>query len=319
MKILLAEDDPVSLRMLESFLEKWGFDVIATRDGRAALQALQAEDAPGLAILDWIMPEMDGVEVCRALRKVKREHYIYIILLSAKGQKENIVEGIEGGADDYLIKPFDSNELKARLRAGRRILALQETLISAREALRFQASHDALTSLWNRAAALDALHSELARAKRTKSSLAVVMADLDHFKSINDTHGHLAGDAALRETARRIRSCVRIYDTVGRFGGEEFLVIFPGCSTDAAMGQAERLRTSISKEPIDISNGKILATLSLGVAVADGAEDIDPMSLLRNADEALYRAKASGRNRVALATSRDPLESPHAWPEPAAS
>ncbi|PYV30475.1 MAG: diguanylate cyclase response regulator [Acidobacteria bacterium] len=239
MKILIAEDDLLSLRILESFLEKWEFDVVATRDGRAALQALQAEDGPRLAILDWMMPEMDGVELCRVLRKVKGERYIYIILLTAKDQKESIVEGIEAGADDYLIKPFDSNELRARLRAGRRILALQETLISAREALRFQASHDPLTSLWNRTAALDALHSELVRAKRTKGSLAVVMADLDHFKKINDTHGHLAGDAALRETARRIRSCVRIYDTVGRYGGEEFLVIFPGCSTDEAINRVE--------------------------------------------------------------------------------
>ncbi len=319
MKILIAEDDPLSLRILESFLEKWEFDVVATRDGRAALQALQAEDGPRLAILDWMMPEMDGVELCRVLRKVKGERYIYIILLTAKDQKESIVEGIEAGADDYLIKPFDSNELRARLRAGRRILALQETLISAREALRFQASHDPLTSLWNRTAALDALHSELVRAKRTKGSLAVVMADLDHFKKINDTHGHLAGDAALRETARRIRSCVRIYDTVGRYGGEEFLVIFPGCSTDEAMEQAERLRTSIDKEPIELSHAKILATLSLGVAVTGGAEDIDALSLLRGADGALYRAKAGGRNRVELATPHDSLGSPHVWPEEAAS
>jgi len=319
MKILIAEDDPVSLRILESFLEKWGFDVMATRDGRSALQALQAEDGPRLAILDWMMPEIDGVEVCRTLRKANAERYIYIIVLSAKNQKEEIVEGIEGGADDYVSKPFDPNELKARLRAGRRILALEESLISAREALRFQASHDALTSLWNRAAALDALHSEVARARRAKSSLAVVMADLDHFKRVNDTHGHLAGDAALRETARRIRSSVRIYDTVARYGGEEFLVIFPGCNTDTAMEKAESLRTSISKEPIDISNGKILATLSLGVAVTGGTEYLDPMCLLRDADEALYRAKASGRNRVALAASHDTLASPRGWPEQAAS
>src|SRR5262245_24684564 len=189
-----------------------------------------------------MMPEMDGVEVCGKVRERTNSPYVYILLLSAKSQREDLVKGMESGADDYITKPFDANELKVRLRAGRRILDLQTQLMNAQEALRDQASRDPLTGIWNRTAIFDAVHRELVRADREGTQLAVVMMDIDHFKQLNDTHGHQAGDAVLREFTRRIAASLRPYDSVGRYGGEEFLVALPGCDQDSAVRHAERLR-----------------------------------------------------------------------------
>lgn len=309
MKILIAEDDPVSRNVLETFLKKWGYNVITTQDGAAAWRIMQQEDAPQMAILDWMMPDMDGIEVCREVRKREAEPYVYILLLTAKDQKQDVVEGIEAGADDYLTKPFDAGELRARLRAGRRILALQGALISARDALRFQATHDPLTGLWNRLAAAEALHRELARSKREKSSVAVIMADLDHFKALNDTYGHLAGDAALREVAARLLKSVRVYDTVGRYGGEEFLLVLPGSDGEGARRQGERIRTLFQQEPLDLPEAQLTLTLSAGVAALESNLSADAEALIRAADRALYRAKSQGRNRVEMATDTELLES----------
>ena len=263
MKILVADDDRVSRHLLERALVKWGYDVVLANDGAEAWRALQQEDAPRLAILDWMMPAMDGVQICREVRKRPEQPYTYLILLTAKTQKQDVTAGIEAGADDYLTKPFDDNELRARVRTGRRILEFQDKLIAAREALLVQATRDALTGLWNRAAILDILLRELGRAKREGISVGIVMADLDHFKRVNDTYGHLVGDEVLRETARRIRSSARLYDSVGRYGGEEFLMIFPGCDASGAKTQTERLRACVCGEPIATSGGSISVTISL--------------------------------------------------------
>ena len=305
MKILIAEDDAVSRRVLESFLTKWDYELVVARDGDEAWQAFQEEDAPQLAILDWMMPGMDGLQVCREVRKRNKEPYVYILLLTAKGQKEEIVEGIEAGADDYLTKPFDAGELRARLRAGRRILALQGALVSARDALRFQATHDPLTGLWNRLATVETLWRELARGKREKTAIGIILADLDHFKQINDTHGHLTGDAVLQEVAQRLRASVRIYDTVGRYGGEEFLLVLPGCDLPLAMRQAERLREAFHRGPLDLPDATILQTLSLGVVSIEPKAGAVVDELIRAADQALYRAKNRGRNRVEAATEAE--------------
>ena len=244
-----------------------------------------------------MMPEMDGVEVCRAVRSSAREPYLYIILLTAKGHQSEIIEGLEAGADDYITKPFDLQELKARLRSGKRILELQEQLVTAREQLRIQATHDSLTGLFNRMAILEALDREVTRSNREQKPVAVIMADLDHFKNINDTHGHQAGDAVLRETARRMLASLRAYDSVGRYGGEEFFVVVPGSDLDAAVELAERLRQDVSAEPVCVAGAMISTTLSLGLAVSTaGLDRADP--LLHQADEALYAAKSAGRNRV---------------------
>ena len=252
------------------------------------------------------MPGMDGVQVCREVRKRAAVPYTYILLLTAKDQKQEMIEGIEAGADDYLTKPLDANELRVRLRSGRRILELEESLISARDALQFQADHDRLTGLWNRGAILDGLKRELERSERQGVPVALVMTDLDHFKRINDTYGHPVGDSVLCAAAQRMRSYARLYDLVGRYGGEEFLLVLPGCDGPSAVKQAERLRTCISADPFPTPQGNISITLSAGVAVSPVAGDKDPAHLLRTADKALYKAKENGRNRVEFAAGEGP-------------
>lgn len=298
MRILIAEDEIISRRVLQSHLTKWGYEVLATTDGEEAWQVLQSDDPPKLAILDWMMPKMDGVEVSRRLRAAKDREYVYILLLTAKGQKEDVIAGLEAGADDYLTKPFDAHELQARVRAGARIIHLQDELIHAREEIRKEATHDGLTGLWNRVAIMDALSRELNRGARSNQCTGILMVDLDHFKSVNDTHGHLAGDAVLREAAQRLVANVRAYDFVGRYGGEEFLAILPDCCLDCAFERADRLRKLIAERPFETKEAVVPVTMSVGVTASlqKGAGDLN--ALLKAADKALYTAKAGGRNQV---------------------
>jgi len=299
--ILVAEDDPVSRRVLEAFLVKWGFQVVTAMDGLDALRILESAAAPPLAILDWMMPGLEGPQVCQRVRAHPERPYVYILLLSARSQKDDLLHGLESGADDYLTKPFDAQELRARLHVGRRILDLQNKLISAREELRFRATHDELTGLSNRRVVLEAIDREYARRRREGGDLGVVLIDLDHFKNVNDTYGHLAGDAVLKEAARRMTASVRPYDTVGRYGGEEFLVVAPSCNSSGAVKLAERIRESIQELPMPSVAGPVSITASCGVAVSTTAKPLDPQELLRSADEALYRAKENGRNRSEFA------------------
>ena len=305
MRVLLAEDDSISRRMLVAFLVKWGYEVLVATEGQEAWGILQGNDPPRLAVLDWMMPGRDGIDICRSIRQRKGWGYIYILLLTARGQKEDIVEGLEAGADDYITKPFDPYELRARLQAGRRIVEHQEQLLQAREALRDQASHDALTGLWNHGTILAILRKEVARAARTQSPFAVAMIDVDRFKSINDTYGHPAGDAILREAARRLRAAMRTYDSLGRYGGDEFLVVVPGCDPEGSARFAESFRARIDRKSVETPEGMIPVTLSLGLVALDNLRDVKADALVRIADAALYRAKIAGRNRVALATTQD--------------
>jgi two-component system, cell cycle response regulator len=309
-KILVAEDDPVSRRLLEVTLSKWGYEVVTCVDGQAAWDALKAPDAPQLVILDWMMPRLDGLQVCRNVRNPDErpaELYVYIILLTAKSQKTDMVTGLEAGADDYLTKPFDAQELRMRLRAGRRILDLLDELVRAREILREQARKDSLTQLCTRTTVMELLKHELDRSQRHSmdrdAPVSVVLADLDHFKHINDTYGHLAGDAVLREAARRMRDAIRPYDSIGRYGGEEFLLVLSNCDTLGAAAIAERLLQAVRKDTIVLAEGTVSVTLSAGVATSGAIQE--PETLLGAADAALYRAKRSGRNRVEVATATD--------------
>ncbi len=295
MKILIAEDDAVSRRVLEGFLTKWGHQVVATKNGTEAWWELGKENAPQLAILDWMMPGMDGIELCREIRSRGPESYIYVLLLTAKGQKQDVVNGIEAGADDYLTKPFDPHELKVRIRAGIRILELQETL-------RVQAMLDSLTGLWNRRGISDQLRKELSRSVRRGSQVGIILADLDHFKMINDRYGHDAGDAVLRETATRMKSAVRAYDHVGRYGGEEFLICAPECDAQGASALAERIRLRLTQEPMFIPQARLSVTASFGVAACDSLAANDTDVVVKAVDEALYCAKEKGRNRIEMAT-----------------
>jgi diguanylate cyclase (GGDEF)-like protein len=301
MKILIADDEPVSRRMLQGLINKWGYEAIVAEDGDAAWKILKNQEAPRMALLDWMMPGQNGVDVCRALRKLRPEPYTYILLLTAKDTSESVVEGLESGADDYLTKPFNPPELKARIRVGLRLLDLEDNLVQARESMRFKATHDTLTGVWNRGAILDTLEKEVWRAWREGTALGLLICDLDHFKSVNDTYGHLAGDAVLREVTRRMQGNVRPYDAVGRYGGEEFLVLLPGCDSTETRNKAERLREAIYTEPVETPAGALKVSMSIGgVSTSDWPKDT-ANQLLQMADLALYRAKEDGRDRTVIA------------------
>jgi two-component system cell cycle response regulator len=300
-RILIAEDDPVSRRLLEAFLAKWGYQVVTATDGLDALQILESEDAPPLAVLDWMMPGLEGPQVCQRIRAHPDRPYVYVLLLTARSQQDDILRGLESGADDYLTKPFDAPELRARLHVGQRILDLQNRLVAASEELRFRATHDELTGLANRRVVLEAVGREHSRQLREGGNFGIILIDIDHFKQVNDTCGHLTGDVVLKEVAHRIGSCVRPYDTVGRYGGEEFLVVAPSCDRPGSIRLAERIREFLQTVPIATETGPMIVTASCGIAVSAAANPFDAKQLLHLADEALYRAKDLGRNRSEFA------------------
>jgi diguanylate cyclase (GGDEF)-like protein len=248
-----------------------------------------------------MMPGQNGVDVCRALRKQRPEPYTYILLLTAKDAKDSVVEGLESGADDYLTKPFNPQELKARIRVGLRLLELEDNLVQARETMRFKAMHDALTGVWNRGAILENMEREVWRSRRESISLGVLILDLDHFKAVNDNYGHLTGDAVLREITKRMQIDVRPYDAVGRYGGEEFLVLLPGCNRDVTRATAERLRKIISVSPVETATGSLKITMSIGAVATGDWPQNSPSQILQMADSALYRAKQEGRDRTVMA------------------
>jgi diguanylate cyclase (GGDEF)-like protein len=323
MRILIADDSIVSRHLLDATLRRWGYEVMIACDGNEAWRILQSQDAPRIAILDWVMPGMTGPEVCRRVRANTKEKdiYTYILLLTSKSQREDLIEGMESGADDYLTKPFDQHELKVRLRPGTRIVELQQELIFAREELREQATKDFLTRIWNRSSILDILDRELDRGRRDKQPLGVILADLDHFKAVNDNYGHFGGDAVLREFVRRMSGSMRPYDAIGRYGGEEFLVVLPGCDDAATRKQAERMRAALADESMAFNEESRLITCSFGATASVPGIDVTAESLIRLADDALYRAKRHGRNRVVFVPSSEiphlpPVEEPAAPAEP---
>ena len=300
MKVLLAEDSPVYKRMLTNLLTDWGYEVTAVTNGDDAASELRSLSAPQMAILDWSMPGSSGIKVCREVRSAGAKHYTYILLLTAHRDKEHLIEAFEAGVDDYLTKPFNDLELEARLRAGRRIVGLQDNLISISDTLRHQACHDGLTGIWNRRAILEFLERQLARAEREGNSpVSLILADVDHFKQVNDSYGHLAGDAVLRETAQTIRKSIRSYDGVGRYGGEEFVIVLPGCRLPDAVVRAEEIQRTLSNQNIAGAAAPFSISVSMGVACAGGMPAME--QLLRQADIALYQAKKKGRNRVEVA------------------
>ncbi len=297
MKVLVVDDSPVYRQLIKTQLEEWGYQVSLASDGTEAWNILQRSDSPKLVILDWVLPGINGIDLCRRIRN--RVHsYVYTVLLTGKDRKEDWHEAMSAGADDFLSKPFDALELKARLLVGKRIIDLQDALVSTQESMRYAATHDALTGLRNRGEILSFLDRELAKAKREKRKVGILLADLDEFKSINDSLGHLFGDQVLKETARRIASKARVYDGVGRYGGEEFLVILVDCDLTTTLIRAEEIRSYVGSSPVVQSGKRRTATLSIGVAIGDGSTQLDADRLLNEADEALYQAKRLGRNRV---------------------
>ena len=298
-RVLLVEDSPIYERIITGHLRNWGFEATTAQDGEEAWELLQQPNSPRLVLMDWVMPKMDGVELCRRLRKLPSAFpYTYTLLLTGKDSRADLLKAMEAGVDDYLAKPFDDLELKARLLAGKRVIDLQNQLLAARESLRYAASYDHLTGLMNRKEVMEALARELARSKRDKSPLAIAMIDIDHFKKVNDDLGHVFGDAALKEVARRFQAQLRVYDSIGRVGGEELLVVFPGCDLTSALIRMDQIRGLVCSKPVTAMGKSRVVSVSIGVAVADGKEPLDINDLLHQADLGLYEAKRSGRNRV---------------------
>ncbi len=304
MRVLVADDSPLDRSVLRLSLEKWDYEVVEAEDGDRAMEILAEDDAPSMAVLDWMMPGISGPEICRQIRFENRPRYTYILLLTSKDDTEDLIEGMQSGADDYVVKPVNMHELQVRLRAGRRIIELQEELIATREELRVQATRDFLTGIWNRGMITQKLDEEISRAARANGSLGVIMVDIDHFKRINDTYGHPAGDSILVEVALRMQETLRAYDCLGRFGGEEFLIVLPDASEEGAVALAERIRIAVAGVPIEAPSGPVNVTLSLGTVVRTMEQGTNFKTLIDEADRALYRAKDGGRNRV---ESAEPL------------
>ena len=278
MKILVADDSRFYRNMLQSLLEPWGYEVVLASDGHEAQSVLEGDDAPRLAILDCLMPGLSGLEVCERVR-ARKQGYVYTILLSVDDQQSDVLRGFELGADDYLCKPFKQLELRTRLKVGELIIRSHEEVAEAHDALKFEASHDALLRIWNRRAIIELLGKELSRAKRAQTSLSIMLADLDRFKDVNDAYGHLVGDEVLRSTADRMTNAIRRDDYVGRYEGEEFLVVLPNCSAEAARVVAERMRQSIAAEPLP---NEVAVTVSIGVTQWHSGQEIH--NLLHRAD-----------------------------------
>jgi diguanylate cyclase (GGDEF)-like protein len=292
MRILLVEDSAIERQQVSAHLKDLGLDLVVAENGTHAWEVLRGQDAPTLALLDWVLPGLDGIELCRRIRTLgSNGTYIYTVMLTAKDRKKNLLTAMDAGADDYLAKPVDLSELKARILVGKRILDLQQSLRSA-------ATHDFLTGLLNRAEILASLERELSRSGREDKPAGIILADLDHFKEITDTSGHTAGDAVLKEVARRLKSDLRIYDVAGRYGGKEFLLVLPSCDLRTATRRADEIRRLVASEPIVTSSGTASVTVSMGIAATNSTPDLTAEAVLQNADAALYRAKRAGRNCV---------------------
>lgn len=294
--ILLAEDDPVTRMLMTRFLKKAGYEVDAVSNGSEALDKMTARYYP-ILVTDWEMPEMDGASLCKAVRNLQLDGYVYALLLTARDSKDNVIAGLEAGADDYLIKPVHEAELIARLNAGRRILNLEHSLRVANQRNRILSITDALTGAYNRRYLMEQLPRELERCRRYAYPLSVLMCDIDHFKAINDKHGHLTGDYVLREMSRRLLGRVRREELLARYGGEEFAAVLPETDITGARTFGEQVRRLIGDQPFEYEGDTFPVTVSVGVACVEG-EDVDVSSFIKIADDNLYRAKREGRNRV---------------------
>lgn len=301
MKILIADDNSLTRTRVEAAAAKWGFEAVVVADGLQTWDVLRAEDSPRLAILDWNMPGLAGTEICRRLRASGAGPYTYVILLTSHGEQEKLVEGLRAGADDFVRKPFNASELEQRVRTGQRIVELQDRLLETQEKLRIQATRDSLTGLWNRAEILRILDEQVTRSIRDLRPLGVMLIDVDHFKSVNDTFGHLAGDEILRHVTFLIATEVRNFGHIGRFGGEEFLVILPGADRETSAQVGERVRRCVDETIDRAGHPSRKVTISVGVACVGVNTNQTMRETVQQCDDALYKAKRLGRNRVCVA------------------
>lgn len=299
--ILLAEDDPVTRMLITRFLKKAGYEVESVADGYEALDKMTTRYFP-ILVTDWEMPKMDGIALCKAVRSMQLDGYVYALLLTARDTKEHIIAGLDAGADDYLVKPVHEAELIARLSAGRRILALEYSLRVANQRNRILSITDALTGAYNRRYLMEQLPREVERCRRYQYPLSVLMCDIDHFKQINDEHGHAAGDEILEQFASRAQRSIRSNsDWVARYGGEEFLIVLPETAHESGMHVAEKIRNIVAATPFVTRTGDTPVTVSVGVAsTGPHGPDISLRveAMIKVADECLYISKKEGRNHT---------------------
>jgi len=291
MQVLIADDDRVTRRQLELAVKRWGYEAICVSDGESALRVLESSSTPQLAIVDWQMPGIDGPTLCRHIRLMDNDKYTYVILLTVRDDTDSLLVGLAAGADDFLSKPFNQMELRLRLKTGQRIMHLQESL-------RQQATRDTLTGLWNRGEIMRICERERDRAIRGQYTSGLLLADLDHFKSINDQYGHLAGDAVLRQVATLMSEEIRKYNSVGRYGGEEFLFVLPGASRGETLAVGERIRLNVANHALEFEGQSLHVTISVGAAQISASGNRSIEQVIGQADQALYLAKSLGRNRI---------------------
>jgi two-component system cell cycle response regulator len=304
MRLLIADDDFTSRQILQAVLMKWDFEVVSVRDGDEAWKALNEPDHPRLIILDWVMPGMDGLELVRRLRQMETTDPHYVIILTSRDEKGDMVEVLNAGADDYIAKPYDTEELLARIGVGRRVTELQAALTArmreldeANAVIARLACTDELTGLANRRSFNEVFTREISAARRHGHPLALIMADLDHFKSVNDSFGHAVGDRVLKAFAAVLTTTTRVEDLSARWGGEEFVILLPHTTAAAGARMAERMRTVFAETRCE----GVTQPLSASFGVADFTEGESSASLIQRADNALMRAKQEGRNRVMTA------------------
>jgi two-component system chemotaxis response regulator CheY len=297
-RVLVVDDDPLSRRILEQVLVSAGYEVESAADGQEALAKIRAH-RPDVVVTDWQMPRMDGLTLCRILKATEETRFTHVVMLSARGETEAKVTGLETGADDYLVKPIEPVELKARVKVGLRLQRALFDLAAKNEILEKLALTDALTGLANRRAFLEALDAEVARVARHGRPASLLFLDLDNFKRVNDGHGHAAGDEVLSGFSQVLKRSCRRGDLAARIGGEEFAVLLPTTGRIPAALVAERIRRATEAHPLGRTSA-VGVTVSIGVASTEELpEPREAAELLRRADAALYRAKAEGRNRVA--------------------
>ncbi len=297
LKVLIAEDDRVSARILENHLKKWGYQVFLEKNGEDAWKTLDKENIQ-IAILDWMMPKLNGIQLCKKIRKRESDLYAYIILLTARSSTEDIVKGLNAGADDYITKPVEYLELKARLSTGRRIIELENYNRKLRDRLKKLAQQDSLTSFLNKKNITLRLREELSRSQRDHQPIAGILIDIDKFKQINDTYGHHVGDQVLVEISSRLKKRLRRHDQIGRYGGDEILVIAWDADSHTLRKIMERLRRAISGTPFETDAGPIDVSISLGGVTSEFKADITTEELIKLSDQALYEAKSKGRDRA---------------------
>ena len=308
--ILIVEDNPVSLKMLEMMMRKAGYEVVLAKDGFQALSILQDQFFP-IVITDWVMPKLDGLELCQRIRQMNSSGYVYLILFTTKDSKGDIVAGLEAGADEYLTKPVNPDELFARLKTAKRILKLESSLKKKNEEIRLLSITDQLTGAFNRQYLSEQFPAEIKKCSRYRQPLSLLMCDIDNFKKINDSYGHSTGDLLLQGFAGRLKKSLRKeIDWIVRFGGDEFLIVMPNIDLNGACGAAERLCALFSEEVFAIKDRQIRITACFGVSAIDPIRQdnpITPESLIEQVDECLHQAKKAGRNRIQTITCQNYL------------